>query len=142
MANINAVTITGNLTRDPELRPLGSSGYNVCELSIALNERVKQGEEWVDRVSYVDVSVFGGQGQACADHLAKGRPVAITGRLRQDRWEKDGNKRSKLYVVANAVQFLPTGQRNDAAGTHSDPSPGEQAGSRSAPAASGDAIPF
>lgn len=113
--NINTVTLTGNLTRDPELRSL-PSGMSVCELGLAVNESVKnpQTGEWEERANFFDVTVWGRQGETCARYLAKGRPVAISGRLRWESWEQDGQKRSKVKVVANAVQFL--GGRDEGAG--------------------------
>lgn len=113
--NINTVTLTGNLTRDPELRSL-PTGTSVCELGIAVNESVKnpQTGEWEERANFFDVTVWGRQGETCARFLSKGRPVAISGRLRWESWEQDGQKRSKVKVVANAVQFL--GGRDDAMG--------------------------
>jgi single-strand DNA-binding protein len=107
--NINVVVITGNLTQDPELRHLGS-GTAVCELRVAVNGRRKDGdtEEWVDKPNYFNVTVFGKHGQSCADHLAKGRPVAIDGRLDWREWEaKDGSgKRQAVQIIADNVQFL------------------------------------
>ena len=81
MANINRVTITGNLTRDPELRSTGG-GMSVCKLGVAVNHRRKdQSDQWVDEPNYFNVVVFGAQGQNCAQYLSKGRPVAVDGRL-------------------------------------------------------------
>jgi single-strand DNA-binding protein len=114
VANINRVTITGNLTRDPELRSL-PSGTAVCELGVAVNHRRKdQTDQWVDEPNYFNVVVFGAQGQNCAQYLSKGRPVAVDGRLRWSSWEdkNGGGKRSKVEIVANVVQFL--GSREDA----------------------------
>ncbi len=113
MANINRVTITGNLTRDPELRAL-PSGTAVCELGVAVNHRRKdQSDQWVDEPNYFNVVVFGAQGQNCAQYLSKGRPVAVDGRLRWSSWEdkNGGGKRSKVEIIANVVQFL--GSRED-----------------------------
>ncbi len=113
MANINRVTITGNLTRDPELRSL-PSGTAVCELGVAVNHRRKdQSDQWIDEPNYFNVVVFGAQGQNCAQYLSKGRPVAVDGRLRWSSWEdkNGGGKRSKVEIVANVVQFL--GSRED-----------------------------
>ena len=106
--NINRVVLTGNLTRDPELRSL-PSGMSVCSLRIASNTRRKDGAtgEWVDKPNYFDITVFGAQGENCARFLSKGRPVAIDGRLEWREWtDKDGNKRQNVEVVADAVQFL------------------------------------
>ena len=113
MANINRVTITGNLTRDPDLRSL-PSGTAVCELGVAVNHRRKdQSDQWVEEPNYFNVVVFGAQGQNCAQYLSKGRPVAVDGRLRWSSWEdkNGGGKRSKVEIVANVVQFL--GSRAD-----------------------------
>jgi len=117
VANINRVTITGNLTRDPELRAL-PSGTSVCELGVAVNHRRKdqQSGQWVDEPNYFNVVVFGAQGDNCAQYLSKGRPVAVDGRLRWSSWEdkNGGGKRSKVEIVANTVQFL--GSREDGGG--------------------------
>jgi single-strand DNA-binding protein len=106
--NINRVVLTGNLTRDPELRSL-PSGMSVCSLRIASNTRRKDGAsgEWVDKPNFFDITVFGAQGENCARFLSKGRPVAIDGRLEWREWtDKEGNKRQNVEVVADAVQFL------------------------------------
>jgi single-strand DNA-binding protein len=108
-SNINVVVITGNLTQDPELRHTGG-GTAVCELRVAVNSRRKDGAtgEWVDKPNYFNVTVWGAQGENCANYLAKGRPVAIEGRLDWREWEaKDGSgKRQAVSIVANSVQFL------------------------------------
>ena len=118
MANINRVTITGNLTRDPELRSL-PSGTAVCELGVAVNHRRKdQSDQWIDEPNYFNVVVFGAQGQNCAQYLSKGRPVAVDGRLRWSSWEdkNGGGKRSKVEIIANVVQFLGSREDNNAGG--------------------------
>jgi single-strand DNA-binding protein len=116
-SNINVVVITGNLTKDPELRHTGG-GTAVCELRVAVNSRRKNGQtgEWEDKPNYFDVVVWGAQGENCANYLSKGRPVAVEGRLDWSEWEaKDGSgKRQKVQIVANSVQFL--GSRDGAAG--------------------------
>jgi single-strand DNA-binding protein len=108
-SNINVVVITGNLTQDPELRHTGG-GTAVCELRVAVNSRRKDGAtgEWVDKPNYFNVTVWGAQGENCANYLSKGRPVAIEGRLDWREWEaKDGSgKRQAVQIVANSVQFL------------------------------------
>ncbi len=106
--NINRVTITGNLTMDPELRQT-PSGTPVCTLRVAVNGRRKdQSGQWVDKPNYFNVIVWGAQGQNCANFLSKGRPVAVDGRLDWREWqEKDtGNKRQTIEIVADTVQFL------------------------------------
>lgn len=132
--NINRVLLTGNLTADPELKDT-STGTKVCRLRLACNQREKYGDDWKDRVNYFDITVFGAQGENCARYLAKGRPVAIDGRLRWEEWQTDdGGKRQAVKVIADAVQFL---------GSHDG---GGGAPSESAPAASTataeDDIPF
>ena len=108
-SNVNVVVVTGNLTRDPELRHTGG-GTAVCDLRIAVNSRRKDGQsgEWVDKANYFDVVVWGAQGENCANYLSKGRPVAIEGRLDWREWEaKDGSgKRQAVQIIANTVQFL------------------------------------
>jgi single-strand DNA-binding protein len=106
--SINSVVIVGNLTRDPELRAT-PSGTSVCSLRIAVNDRVKDPNtgEWGDKPNYFDVDVFGGQGERCAQWLARGRQVAISGRLRWREWEaQDGQKRQAVSIVADNVQFI------------------------------------
>ena len=107
-SNINTVVVTGNLTRDPELRHTGG-GTSVCGMRVAVNSRRKDGSgNWIDKPNYFDVTVFGAQGENCANYLSKGRPVAIEGRLDWSEWEaKDGSgKRQKVEIIANTVQFL------------------------------------
>jgi single-strand DNA-binding protein len=114
--NINRVIITGNLTRDPELRAL-PSGTSVCELRIACNTRRKNGStgEWEDRPNYFNVKVWGPQGENCSRFLAKGRPVAIDGRLEWREWEtQEGGKRQAIDIIADSVQFL--GSREEGQG--------------------------
>jgi single-strand DNA-binding protein len=106
-ANINRVVLVGNLTRDPELRHT-PSGTPVCSLRIAVNTRRKdETGQWTDKPNYFDITVWGQQGENCAQYLAKGRPVAIDGRLEWREWEaQDGSKRQAVEVVADSVQFL------------------------------------
>ena len=105
--NINRVVLTGNLTRDPELRTT-PSGTSVCSLRLACNTRRRDASgEWVDKPNYFDVTVWGAQGENCATYLQKGRPVAVDGRLEWRGWEdQNGNKRQSVEIVADAVQFL------------------------------------
>ena len=108
--------LTGNLTRDPELRSL-RSGMSVCSLRIACNTRRKDQStgEWEDKPNYFDVTVWGAQGENCARFLAKGRPVAIDGRLEWREWQdEEGTKRQSVDIIADSVQFL--GGRDDAPG--------------------------
>lgn len=112
MNGLARVVLMGNLTRDPELRNT-QSGTAVCQLSIAVNERVKRGDNWEDYVSYFDCTVWGKQGENAAQYLSKGSPVAVDGRLRQDRWEHEGTKHYRVKVIADQVNFLPSGERRD-----------------------------
>jgi single-strand DNA-binding protein len=132
--NINVVVITGNLTQDPELRHLGS-GTAVCELRVAVNSRRKDGAtgEWVDKPNYFNVTVFGAHGENCSQYLAKGRPVAIDGRLDWREWEaKDGSgKRQAVQIIADNVQFLggkPTDDDSAGATDSDDPEDRQPAG--------------
>jgi single-strand DNA-binding protein len=115
MAAINRVVLVGNLTKDPELRHT-PSGTAVCNLRLAVNTRRKdETGQWVDKPNYFDITVWGNQGERCAQYLAKGRPVAIDGRLEWREWETpEGNKRQAVDVVADTVQFL--GSRGDGEG--------------------------
>jgi len=123
--NINRVIITGNLTRDPELRST-PGGTAVCSLRVAVNSRRKDGQsgQWVDKPNYFDVTVWGTQGENCAQYLSKGRPVAIDGRLNWREWENpEGGKRQAVDIIADSVQFLGSregGQTNGAAAPESD----------------------
>jgi len=111
--NINRVIITGNLTKDPELRAL-PSGTSVCELRIACNGRRRTAEgQWEDDPNFFNVTVWGQQGENCKRFLSKGRGVAIDGRLKWREWETpEGQKRSAVDIIAETVQFL--GGRDDA----------------------------
>jgi single-strand DNA-binding protein len=106
--NINRVVLTGNLTRDPELRHT-NGGMAVCSLRIAVNTRKKDAQtgEWGEKPNYFDVTVWGAQGENCANYLSKGRPVAIDGRLEWREYQtQDGQKRQSVDIIADSVQFL------------------------------------
>lgn len=105
MASFNHVTLLGRLTRDPELKFL-SSGSPVCEFGFAVNRRYKSGDEWKEEACFVEITVWGKRGENCAEYLTKGREAFISGYLKMDSWEKDGQKRTKLSVTAKDVQFL------------------------------------
>ena len=115
MANINRVVLVGNLTRDPELRQT-PSGTSVCGLRIAVNTRRKDSSgQWTEKPNYFDITVWGQQGENCAQYLSKGRPVAIDGRLEWREWDaQDGTKRQAVEVIADTVQFL--GSRGEGSG--------------------------
>ena len=104
--NINIVALVGNLTRDPELRHT-PSGTAVTTLRVAVNDRVKRGEEWTDAAYYFDVTVWGRTAENCAQYLAKGRPVGVQGKLTWREWDaQDGSKRQSVEIVADNIQFL------------------------------------
>jgi single-strand DNA-binding protein len=107
MANINRVVLVGNLTKDPELRHT-PSGTAVCKLRIAVNTRQKDPQgNWGDKPNYFDVTVWGNQGESCAQYLSKGRPVGVDGRLDWREWDaQDGTKRQAVEIIADTVQFL------------------------------------
>ena len=107
-ASINRVVLVGNLTRDPELRHT-PSGMAVCSLRLAVNTRRKDAQtgEWTEKPNYFDITVWGNQGENCAQYLSKGRPVGVDGRLEWREWEaQDGSKRQAVEIVADSVQFL------------------------------------
>lgn len=138
--HINRVVITGNLTRDPELRSL-ASGTAVCSLRVACNGRRKDNAtgEWVDDPNFFDVTVWAGQGENCARFLSKGRPVAIDGRLEWREWQdQEGNNRQAVQIVAESVQFL--GSRDDSGPAEAPSAPAETRGMGGGPAP--DDIPF
>lgn len=105
--SINKVIITGNLTRDASLNAL-PSGTPVCEFGVAVNERRgnRQTDEWEDVPVFVDCNMFGTRAEKVAQYLVKGLKVTVEGKLRYSSWEKDGQKRSKLDVVADDIEFL------------------------------------
>src|SRR5258708_34557003 len=116
-ANINRVVLVGNLTRDPELRHT-PSGMAVCSLRIAVNTRRKDGStgEWTEKPNYFDITVWGNQGESCAQYLAKGRPVAVDGRLEwRERDAQDGTKRQAVEIIADSGKF--PGGRGDGEST-------------------------
>ena len=112
MADINHVVLVGRLTRDAELK-YTASGQAVCKFSIAVNRRRKNGDQWEDEANYFDVVLWGRQGEALNQYLLKGKSVGVDGELRQDRWQQDGQNRSKVEIVATNIQLLggnPGGQ--------------------------------
>jgi len=113
MASFNRVILLGNLTRDIELR-YTTSGMAIGEVGIAVNDRRKnQSGEWVDEATFVEVKFFGRTAEIAGEYLAKGSPLHLEGRLKLDMWEKDGQKRSKLYVIVEHMQLIgskPSGE--------------------------------
>ncbi|MDR2418188.1 MAG: single-stranded DNA-binding protein [Treponema sp.] len=105
MTDLNHVVLIGRLTRDAELK-YTANGQSVCKFSIAVNRRRKNGDQWLDEANFFDIVVWGRQGETLNQYLIKGKLVGVDGELRQDRWEQDGQNRSKVEVVANNLQLL------------------------------------
>ncbi|MDR0511754.1 MAG: single-stranded DNA-binding protein [Treponema sp.] len=108
MADINHVVLVGRLTRDAELK-YTTSGQAVCKFSIAINRRRKNGDQWEDEANFFDVVLWGKQGEALNQYLLKGKQIGVDGELRQDRWQQDGQNRSRIEIVANNIQLLGGG---------------------------------
>jgi len=110
MASFNKVVLVGNLTRDPELRHI-PSGLAVTEVGLAVNDRRKtQSGEWIEETSFIDVVFWGRQAEILCEYKTKGAPILVEGRLKQETWETDGQKRSKLKVIAEKMVLLPSAQ--------------------------------
>jgi single-strand DNA-binding protein len=106
MASYNRVILIGNLTRDPELRYI-PSGTAVTDIGVAVNDKRKNAQgEWVDEVTFVDVTLWGRTAEVVSEYLSKGSPIFIEGRLKLDSWETEGQKRSKLKVVGDRIQLI------------------------------------
>ena len=110
--NLNRVMLAGNLTRDPQVRTAGKS--IVCDFGLAINRKYKQGDEKKEETTFVDVECWGTTAELCGQYLVKGRGAYIEGRLKLDQWEdkESGQKRSKIKIVAEMVQFLSDGKGN------------------------------
>lgn len=133
MTDLNAVTLVGRIVRDVEAKTL-PSGASVAEFSIASNYSVKRGEQWEEAASFFDCVMFGKRAEALAKYLVKGKQIGISGELRQERWEKDGQKHSRVKVHVSDIQLL--GGRSDG---------GQATGAATSGAKSGDdedSIPF
>ncbi len=111
--SINRVNISGNLTRDPELRAT-TGGTNVLTFGIAVNDRRRnpQSGEWEDVPNFVDCVMFGPRAESVSRYLSKGSKVAIEGKLRYSSWEKDGARRSRLEVVVEEIEFMSRNQQS------------------------------
>jgi len=108
MADINHVVLIGRLTRDAELK-YTAGGQAVCKFSIAVNRRKKNGDQWEDEANFFDIVLWGKQGESLQSYLVKGKMVGVDGELRQDRWQQDGQNRSKVEIIANYIQLLGGG---------------------------------
>ncbi|OUO34478.1 single-stranded DNA-binding protein [Olsenella sp. An290] len=143
--SINRVNISGNLTRDPELRMTGG-GTQILSFGVAVNDRRRnpQTNEWEDVPNFVDCVVFGARAEPLSRFLSKGQKVAVEGKLRYSSWEtKDGQRRSKLEVIVDEIDFMsPRGQQGGGAGGYQQPAPSFQQGpSYAAPAPQGSYAP-
>jgi len=108
MADLNHVVLIGRLTREAELK-YTAGGQAVCKFSIAVNRRKKNGDQWEDEANFFDIVVWGRQGESLHPYLVKGKMVGVDGELRQDRWQQDGQNRSKVEIIANYLQLLGGG---------------------------------
>jgi len=109
VASFNRVILLGNLTRDIEIKYL-QSGMAVAEIGIAVNDRRKdQSGQWIEETTFVDVTLWGRTAEVAGEYLGKGSPILVEGRLKLDQWEKDGQKRSKMRVICEKMQMIPTG---------------------------------
>ncbi len=124
MTSFNKVILLGNLTRDPEVR-YTPNGIAVASFAIAVNRKYKQGDETKEEVSYIDIVVFGKQAESCGQYIGKGDSVLIDGRLQQRRWDdkESGQKRSKVEVVAQSVNFMPKRSSSGQGGGQGHPEP-------------------
>ena len=105
MSDLAIAVVVGRLTRDAELK-YTNSGQAICHFSVATSSRRKKGDQWVDESSFWDVDLWGKQGESINQSLTKGKLVAVEGAMRQDRWEQDGQTRSKTLITASTVQLL------------------------------------
>lgn len=137
MASYNRVILLGNITRDVELKYI-QSGTAVTEIGLAVNERRKTSTgDWIDETTFVDVTLWGRTAEVASEYLGKGSPVLIEGRLKLDQWETDGQKRSKLRVVADKMQMIGTkgGGGGGTPSSRSDSEYSESASTSNGPAA-------
>ena len=120
--DIVSVFAIGRLTRDSELKYTGG-GLAIAKFSIACNSRAKKGDEWIDEASFLDVSVFGKSAESLNQYLLKGKQIAVQGRLKQERWESDGQNRSKIVINADSVQLLGGDKNSHGSGSDARNSP-------------------
>jgi len=147
MADLNHVVLIGRLTRDAEIK-YTAGGQAVCKFSIAVNRRKKVGDNWEDEANFFDIVLWGKQGESLQSYLVKGKMVGVDGELRQDRWQQDGQNRSKVEIVANYLQLLGGGGQSSGERQNNNNAPGSQDNSYSQPRENGshtgftDDIPF
>ncbi len=143
MASFNRVILVGNLTRDVELR-YTPQGTAVTDIGLAVNDRVKRNDQWVDETTFVDITLWGRTAEVASEYLGKGSQVLIEGRLKLDTWEKDGKKNYKLRVIGEKMQMLGSRRSGGDAGQGGDHHLNESTESASSAAAPPphDNIPF
>jgi single-strand DNA-binding protein len=139
MSDINHVVLVGRLTRDAELK-FTNSGLAIAKLSLAVNRRVKKEDSWQEEANFFDAVMMGKRAEALAQYLQKGKQIAVEGELRQDRWEQDGQRRSRVEIFVTNIQLL--GSRTGAPAQ--EPAAGEETPPQGAPTADNfdDDIPF
>ena len=135
MASYNRVVSVGNLTRDVELR-YTPTGTAVTDIALAINDRVKKNDQWVDEVNFFDVTLWGRTAEVAGEYLSKGSSVLIEGKLKQDRWEQEGKTRSKVKIVGEKMQMPSSRNAGGAGGRPSGPSTSTDATPQTAPAQS------
>ena len=111
MKNINLVMISGNITREPELR--STAKCDILNFSVACNDSKKTESGWEDVPNFIDCSLFGSRATALQNKLSKGTKVALSGKLSWSQWEKDGEKRSKLKVIVDELEIMSKAERNE-----------------------------
>lgn len=122
MKDINSVVLLGNLTRDADVR-YSSSGCAIAKFCIAVNRSKKQGDQWIDEANFFDCTLFGKQAESLKPYLVKGKRVAVHGELKQDRWEKDGVKNSKVGIECTDINLISgSGKGDNAADNNNQPS--------------------
>ena len=119
-SDINHVVLIGRLTRDAELK-YTNGGTAVTKFSLANNQSRKSGDQWTEEVHYFDVTLWGRSAEAVTKYLTKGKQVAVDGRLQQERWEKDGQKHSRVSITANNVELLGSGSGQGGGGGRGGP---------------------
>ena len=139
MADVNHVILIGRLTRDAELK-YTSGGMAVCKFAIAVNKRRKNGDQWVEEANFFDIVLWGRSGESLNQYLVKGKQVAVEGELHQNRWEQDGQARSKIEIMANNVQLL--GGNSGAQGAGSGGNAGSASSAGGYTGNSGSSAPF
>jgi single-strand DNA-binding protein len=143
MADLNHVVLVGRLTRDAELK-YTTNGFPISTFSLAINRRRKNGEQWVEEANFFDITLYGKSAESLKAYLVKGKQIALEGELRQDRWEQDGQPRSKVVISANNIQLLGGGNSTGggAAGSYgSGASGGYNSGAPGGSGAAGSAPP-